>query len=134
MTPALEEAQRFLLLADADIAAFRVLAQAPGMRPAIILFHAQQAAEKCIKAVLFARGVEFRRTHDLHELAGLAQDAGIPPPRQVVELDRLSPYAVTLRYDDIDLSTMSTDQADDLIKVLRVWAGDVITRLGSMPS
>lgn len=33
-----------------------------------ILFHAQQAAEKCFKAFLSWNGVVFRRTHSLEEL------------------------------------------------------------------
>src|SRR5688500_18217496 len=37
----------------------------------IIGFHAQQAVEKLFKAVLAARSIHFRRTHDLVELIDL---------------------------------------------------------------
>jgi HEPN domain-containing protein len=56
-------------LAGDDFAAYRTLAEAAHIRTAITFFHAQQAVEKSLKAVLFAHGVEFRRTHDLYELA-----------------------------------------------------------------
>lgn len=36
-----------------------------------VCFHAQQCAEKYLKALLLARGVRFPRTHDLLELRSL---------------------------------------------------------------
>ena len=43
---------------------------APGVAVAVGFFHAQQAVEKALKAVMCLRGLEYRRTHDLEELAG----------------------------------------------------------------
>ena len=37
----------------------------------IVCFHAQQAAEKALKAALVATGTPFRKTHDVVVLAGL---------------------------------------------------------------
>lgn len=71
MTPQRDEALHSLRLADHDIAAFEALLQHPEVHPAMACFHAQQAIEKSRKAVLFSRSVEFRRTHDLLELANL---------------------------------------------------------------
>jgi len=61
MTPQREEALRALRLADRDVAAFEVLSRHPEVPPAMACFHAQQAVEKSLKAVLFSRLVEFRR-------------------------------------------------------------------------
>jgi hypothetical protein len=69
MTAHHDEALRSLGLADHDIAAFEALRQHPEVHSAIACFHAQQAVEKCLEAVLFSRFVEFRRTHDLIELS-----------------------------------------------------------------
>lgn len=80
MTASLDEARRFLSLASDDIAAFRTLAATPHIREAIVIFHAQQTIEKCLKAVLFANEVEFRRTHDLYELADRIEQASIALP------------------------------------------------------
>ena len=60
MTPSLNESRRFLRLAGDDLAAFRALATIPHIRQALAFFHAPQAIEKSLKAVLFAQGVEFR--------------------------------------------------------------------------
>ena len=59
----LEEVQRFIRIVDRDITAFKVLKNVPETHIATVCFHAQQAVEKSIKAVLILHGVELRRTH-----------------------------------------------------------------------
>lgn len=125
MTPALEEAMRMLRLADADLAAFNVLLASPEVSPTIAGFHAQQAIEKCLKAVLFAQGIPFRRTHDLIELADLL-DAASGFPLDLDQLALLNPYAVTLRYDDLEVQTVSADEAGRLARLVREWADRVV--------
>ncbi len=79
MTPQREEAQRLLRLARRDQAAMQVLLGAPGVAVAVAFFHAQQAAEKTLKAVMCLEALEYRRTHDLEELAGqLPMQAACP--------------------------------------------------------
>lgn len=71
MTPRREEAEHFLRLARGDQTAFVALLAAPGVDPSEARFHAQQAAEKNTKPVMCSHSLEFRRTHDLEELANL---------------------------------------------------------------
>lgn len=125
MTPALEEALRMLRLADADLAAFSVLLASSEVSPAIAGFHAQQAIEKCLKAVLFAQGIPFRRTHDLIELADLL-DGSSGFPLDLDQLALLNPYAVTLRYDDLEVQTVPADEAGRLARLVREWADRVV--------
>ena len=99
MTPQREEALRSLRLADRDVAAFEALLRHPEVPPAIACFHAQQAIEKCLKAVLFSRLVEFRRTHDLIELSDLLEGNGIQIPVASAWLKSLNPFAVAFRYE-----------------------------------
>jgi HEPN domain-containing protein len=80
MKPHLEEARRSLQLADRDIKAFEVLGKAPEVHLAVVYFHARQALEKSLKAVLFTHLTEFERTHDLVELARLLRERGIELP------------------------------------------------------
>jgi len=61
-------------------------------------FHAQQAVEKALKAVLAVRGVEFPFTHDIAVLIELSEDAGFEIPANLVDADHLTPYATALRY------------------------------------
>ena len=58
MKPHLEEAWRSLRLADRDIKAFDILAGQPEAHISIVGFHAQQAAEKLLKAAITAAGAE----------------------------------------------------------------------------
>jgi len=73
MTPQHEEALRALRLADRDIAVFERIKDVPEIHLSMMCFHAQQAVEKSLKAVLYEKHVDFRRTHDLAELAALLQ-------------------------------------------------------------
>ena len=63
----------------------------------MLCFHAQQAVEKSIKAVLLATGVEFPRTHNLKTLLELVPPA-VPRPPDLNRAAGLSDYAVVARY------------------------------------
>lgn len=73
-------ARRFLALADRDIRAFRKLSDDPEIDDEVVGFHAQQAVEKCLKAVLAKHQVELRKTHDLQLLIDLLAQNNLPSP------------------------------------------------------
>ncbi|MBF0624723.1 MAG: HEPN domain-containing protein [Magnetococcales bacterium] len=79
MTPS-DEARRLLRKADQDRAVFHVIKNQPGIDAEMACLHAQQAVEKCLKAVLLASGITFRRTHNLNELVDRILDLGLPFP------------------------------------------------------
>ena len=62
-------------------------------------FHAQQAAEKYVKAYLTAHEVDFPFIHNLEKLVGLCaqRDSSFLSIRAMAQ--DLTPYAVQLRYD-----------------------------------
>jgi len=68
----------------------------------VVSFHAQQAAEKTLKALLVAHGRLPPRIHDLARLLDLC----LPFKPDLEELrevcERLSQYAVDVRYPDIE--------------------------------
>lgn len=61
-------------------------------------FHAQQAAEKAIKAVLIRRGIPFPYVHDLAALLTLLEKATGELPNCIREAERLTQFAVEARY------------------------------------
>jgi len=61
-------ARKFLELAMRDRAALRVLEADRDVADETIGFHAQQAVEKCLKAVLILHAIEFRKTHKNYEI------------------------------------------------------------------
>ena len=126
MTPHRDEALRSLRMADHDIAAFEALMRHPEVHPAMACFHAQQAIEKCLKAVLFSRRVEFRRTHDLTELSHLLETNGVQIPVGADWLRSLNPFAVAFRYDDAELGGLDTTALLEVVRAVRTWAGETV--------
>lgn len=133
MQPHLEEALRSLRVAARDIKAFQVLKDAPEIDLTSMCFHAQQAIEKSLKAFLFLRQVEFRRTHDLVELAQLLHQHGVGVPVADDQLSRLSPFAVALRYDDMSVSTISREAAAEPVILMYRWAEALVQAAAGMP-
>jgi HEPN domain-containing protein len=78
------------------------LVQAQAILPGVYLedlcFNAQQAAEKAIKAVLIARGVDVPLIHDLARLLTLL-DQEIPP--DIAAAARLTRFAAVTRYPGV---------------------------------
>ena len=66
--------------------------------PTAIAFHCQQAAEKALKALLIAHGVDFRKTHDLTELMEACQALPNVEVAFIEDADVLSAFAVETRY------------------------------------
>ncbi|MBF0603915.1 MAG: HEPN domain-containing protein [Nitrospirae bacterium] len=95
--PHIEEALRTLRLVDRDVIAFETLRDSPRASLASACFHAQQAVEKYIKAVLFQNQIEFRRTHDLTVLTRLLEANRITSPVPDGRLKTLNPCAVDFR-------------------------------------
>lgn len=126
MTPNREEALRALRVADRDIVAFHVLKNAPEVALASTCFFAQQAVEKCLKAVLFERSIESAPIHDLARLSRLLLENGIDLPCAVDELRRLNPFAITFRYDDTDIPLISVRDIDAMAASVRHWAGEML--------
>lgn len=63
-----------------------------------VCFHAQQCAEKYLKALLVESGVRFPRTHDLLLLQSLILPIWLEAGSIRNELAALAPYAVNVRY------------------------------------
>lgn len=63
-----------------------------------VCFHAQQSAEKYLKAILHEKRIRFEKTHDLSGLLGLALavDASLEDLREQCEF--LVGFAVSFRY------------------------------------
>lgn len=94
------------------------------IREEIIGFHAQQAAEKLLKAILMARNIQYRRTHDLRELIDLIIDHDIKFPESLMGIRTLSPFAVEFRYDYIPMEEelpFNRQKALEMVRQLRKW-------------
>jgi HEPN domain-containing protein len=84
-------------LADDDLGAATLLARS-GRYPALACYHAQQAAEKYLKAVLTFVNQPVPRTHDLVRLYQLYPQALAPYLLRVGDLLALTAYGTDVRY------------------------------------
>jgi HEPN domain-containing protein len=95
----LKKAGNDLIAAEATVATGQALD--------MVCFHAQQAAEKCIKALLALRDVEYPWRHDLAELLALAQPHWPELATMEEPVVALAPFAVAVRYEDAIDPTMA---------------------------
>jgi len=71
--------------------------QVPEVLLAALCFHAQQAVEKSLKAVLLKRGVAFPYTHDLARIITLVKSGGLPWLEELDAAAALTVYAAGSR-------------------------------------
>ena len=84
--------------ADGDLAAAKHLLSGGAELVHGAVFHAQQAAEKFLKAVLVWHQVEFSKTHDIGRLMDLLETVDPGLAELVREASTLTPYAIEARY------------------------------------
>ena len=80
-------------------------------------FHAQQAAEKSIKAAIITSGTEPKWIHDLVKLAQnlpLGWSVGVSEH----DLSYLSKYAVIARYGNVTITKQDADRALDIAIII----------------
>ena len=90
-------------------------------------FHAQQCAEKYIKAFLVRHGLEFRKVHDLTELQRLCVE--VDPAFSLITdfIEVVYPYAVRVRYPGFKVTETNARDAVVAMKQIRKF---VRARLG----
>ena len=109
--------------AKGDAKAVRLFAANSEIGDDIIGFHAQQAIEKWLKAVLAGRNERFEYTHDLHRLVMLATRGTGELPVDVDAVITLTQYAVPLRYEDLlDAEPLDRDATLALVEGVGRWA------------
>ena len=109
--------------AEGDAKAMRRLAPDPEIDDEAVGFHAQQAIEKWLKAVMAFHGLEEVRIHDLGRLLELLLDTGVELPQGADRVDELTIYAVPMRYDELlDAESLERDAAIALVKEVGEWA------------
>jgi len=122
----------WLLRARSDLA----IAKAPLPEGAVyedLCFHAQQAAEKAIKAVYRAGSLTFKYTHDLAELlAGLTRH-GIRVPSEVQAAVELTGFAWETRYPGTPEPVTEEEYktAVALAETVVCWAETAVQRPGT---
>jgi HEPN domain-containing protein len=124
-----ELVDEWLAKAEEDLDGARALfAQRRGLL-GLVGYHAQQAAEKFLKAFLTHHQIEFPKTHEIEELLKLTAqvDPGMVPALK--EADALTDYGVDARYPGgpVPANRNEAQEAIDLAERVREYV------LGSLP-
>ena len=90
----------------------------------VACFHAQQAAEKTLKAYLVWLEIEFPKTHVLGDLLDLIAQKDLLLENWRERLQALTPFAVETRYPEFSLpsleeTTRAVETADGVLAVVR---------------
>jgi HEPN domain-containing protein len=113
MKPPEDEVRRlvtqWVAKAELDFKALARLGSDPELRD-VAAFHAQQAAEKYLKAVLTRHQVEFPKTHVLRRLLILLAEVEPVMAGALDEANWLSPFGSELRYPGDRAETLPGDE------------------------
>jgi len=122
----LGQTQILLIKASEDEVSLRL----EGQPIAVAGFHAQQAVEKLMKALLSQLSVPFELTHDLGRLATALKAAGELLPATPLALSDLTGYAILYRYEV--LFEFAMPERDDLIDTVRLIREHVLARISAL--
>ena len=102
----------------------------PPLVPWVVAFHAEQAAEKALKALVYHLGAEPDRTHSLSDLAAKAAELDPTRGRRILlkyqpRLAELQRHAVQPRYTDVP--PVSEAEAHTAVATARDVLADIMT-------
>jgi HEPN domain-containing protein len=76
----------------------------------IVVFHAQQAAENYLKALLTKRQLEFPKTHEIRRLLELLNASDHEVSEALLDVKWLDPFGVEIRYPSDQPDTIPGDE------------------------
>jgi HEPN domain-containing protein len=126
-----EIVRQWLAKAEQDMQASRTLLETglPLFYPAC--FHAQQAAEKYLKALLTWHQIEFPKTHAIEQLLDLLKEADAETASSLKDAVVLTPYGVDIRYPG-DQPEPNREEAREAVGLARRVRDVVIGRMGEI--
>jgi HEPN domain-containing protein len=108
--------QQWLNRAHKDLVAGEVLLKGGFEDYENVGFHAQQAAEKFIKAFLVRHQIEFPKTHNIALLRQLVASVDPELSKAFATADALTPFGVEFRYPG-DLPSVSRDEGEKALRL-----------------
>lgn len=118
----LEYARQWMEKAAHDLFTARCVLQSPGAPTDTPCFHAQQVAEKALKAILTAYGDRFERTHDLLTLLEQAAPRVTELQAYRAQCILLSEYAVGTRYPGVMDEPTREDAEEAVVAAVAIQA------------
>ena len=101
-TEIFRKAKQWMIYGDEDLRLARhALTLLSGCPYRLIAYHAQQCAEKYLKAYLVYHRIDFPYTHNISRLLELCEENS-GWPSKIREAEELTPFAITARYPGED--------------------------------
>ncbi len=127
--PSNDLVQSWLLKAAHDLETAKIVASHMPDYDDVIAFHCQQAIEKALKGYLIFLDVEFKPVHDLGYLLNLTSTKDNGFDIYFEEVDRISRYAVQIRYPDtiIKLTKFQIQEAIKMADLIRTLVNGKIS-------
>ena len=115
-----EKVHQWLRFADEDLTLASHAMSLTDSPYRLIAYHAQQCAEKCLKALLVYRNVDFPHTHSIRALLSLCREHASWTDA-LRDAEELTPYAVTARYpgEDVEVTEAEARRAIELAQQVR---------------
>jgi HEPN domain-containing protein len=117
--PHLELADRWLERADHDIITARQTLLLPDSPTDTPCFHAQQAIEKALKALLTAHQISFPRTHNLLRVLDLALPLLPELDHYREQFADMESYAVDIRYPSREDAVAALAVSEEVVATIR---------------
>ncbi len=118
----IKELKSWIANAEEDFDATKALMRLKKPLLAGACFHAQQCAEKYLKALLILKDVDFPKTHDLPTLDTMCVEAGILTGFDIQQLIDLTEYAVRRRYPGNQPTPTEAKDAMEISSAVRKFA------------
>ncbi|MDZ7290419.1 MAG: HEPN domain-containing protein [candidate division KSB1 bacterium] len=126
MKTPIDNAKALLQKAANDLIAAQAT-MATGQALDTVCFHAQQAVEKSLKAILALHDVEYPRRHDLAELIELVKPRLAEIALYENRINSLTPFAVEIRYDTaFDPTSEEANEAVNLAVEFHIFISKIV--------
>jgi HEPN domain-containing protein len=96
----MKEYEKWFKKAESDLLNIENNLSAKNVSIDTVCFHAQQVAEKYLKAYLISKGIEFPKTHDIELLLNQCSNKNIHFLILLTQIKNLNDYAIIPRYPD----------------------------------
>jgi HEPN domain-containing protein len=130
--PVLDKVRQWLIYADEDLRlATAAMEHVDDCPYRLVAYHAQQCAEKYIKAFLVYSGVDFPYTHNIRRLLKLCSQHA-DWAEQLRQAEELTPYAITARYPGQadEVTQGEAAEAIELAQQVRAQVRKALKQLG----
>jgi HEPN domain-containing protein len=120
---------QWIKIADRDLLTAKQGLEADKVITDTACFHCQQAAEKYLKAFLVKKQIEFSKTHNIMSLLNLCAIADSAFREELSEADKLTDFAVEIRYPD-DWYEPSIEETKQAYEIMLKVKDFVLQKLG----